>query len=230
MEIIDQQQPKHWGSYDGVDHGFDSRAQSPISRPVQTYPYEQLRGPGVDITEPVAMDPTASVPIDWAAAVQPETRGALQYVRSELQPGLMQALRATSFHSVGGNGSRGTVVPHLSMTWLAWADQALAAGNAVLVDIGSATAAQPLFDILGQPDAVAAMAFAGGPCAIVAIPPGIDALAQQAAAQPQTLPGMPPAPSGATSWKRVALGVSLVGGGLLLVAGIAYPGAARSKR
>ncbi|MBW2672233.1 MAG: hypothetical protein JRD89_02305 [Deltaproteobacteria bacterium] len=228
MEIIEQQRPKHWGSYDGVDHGFDSRAQSPVSRPEQTYPYEQLRGPGVDPADPVAMDPSA--PVNWEALFQAEHRGALQYVRSELQAAVLYSLSTTAFQPSSTDGSQGTVVPYLSTTGMPWVDQAVANGKAVLVALGSVASGQPVFDILGQPDAVAALARAGGPSAIVAIPPGVEALAQQSAMQPQTPPVvMPATPSGTIPWKGVAIGVSVLGGGLLL-AGLVWPGAARSKR
>lgn len=225
MEIIAKTDPQHWGSYDGVDHGFESRAQSPISRPAYAYPYEQLRGPGVDVAEPVAMDPLPLPSADWTAMFQPETRGALQYVRSELQPTVMQALRATAWVPLGQQDvARGTIEPQLSTVGLAWADQAVAAGSAVLVELGSVPSGQPVFEITGQPDAVAMLARAGGPAAIVAIPPALDNMAQQAAAQPLTPPQLPPAAAG-VPWKAVAL----IGGGVVLVAGL-WVAAGRSKR
>ena len=47
MEVIDRGPDQHWGSYDAVDHEFDSRQQSPFARGVSERVLQQHYGGSV---------------------------------------------------------------------------------------------------------------------------------------------------------------------------------------
>jgi hypothetical protein len=140
----------NWGDYEFTDHGYDQLADDPTSGIVG-------KVPGVETL-------TAT-----------EQRGRLQFVRSDVKAALIQTLAFTQLQILDpGPPTVAKATPMLTGGTSNWFAEAVAQGNAVLIDIEAAKQGQASFVLSKRPEAVAKLAFVGyAPGSIPSMPVGM---------------------------------------------------------
>jgi hypothetical protein len=180
----------NWGDYEFTDHGYDQLADDPTSGIVG-------KVPGIERL-------TAT-----------EQRGRIQFVRSDVRPALIQALAFTQLQVLDpGPPTVAKAIPMLTGGTNNWFAEAVAQGNAVIIDIEAAKQGQASFVLCKRPEMIAKLAFAGYKATIPTVPTGmaivdgppqlIDAAVEMSKPVPvqPNGPPQPPTPTPAPSSPR----------------------------
>jgi hypothetical protein len=204
MEVIDNGPKEHHGSYDAVDHGYDSRQQSPFARGVSEHalsqyydgpvlPYENdtaavRHGYGVQLP-PNPFGQFPQLPQLPGGGVQPpppyQTQGLIKVVPQGSRPAVMASL---AFMTPPANpaGVQGTTQYTASPQPMpaAWAEGFIGSGYTILIDVvtppqpGGARQLAVVAPGAAAPDEVRALAGAAGKFAVVDGPFPVLAAAQ----------------------------------------------------
>lgn len=200
----------HWGDYQfGVSHDHEQLSQDPMLPAVNAQAVPKL-----------------------GQLAAPEVRGGLTYVRSDLRSSLLQALQFTEYQPASsGAVSYGYALPSLSGIGSNWVQQAVASGQAVLINLQVAQS-QSIAQIALTADPNALLELAGargespGSWAILDGPPQ---LLQAVGPAPAVAPAPAPAPAAAAvdtpSWV-----VPVVVGGLGIAALVFIVSVGKKKR
>ncbi|MHC4984851.1 MAG: hypothetical protein ACYTFO_01715 [Planctomycetota bacterium] len=236
MEIIDNGPDGHWGSYDGVDHGYDNRMLEAIGQPAPS----ALGQPGFSVPPPYEMN------------------GVIKQVRSDQRPAVVMAMSFMTQPSAPPAGGSLEYDSYPTISPAAWVEGYVAQGNTVLIDVlsppsangnrmiavvgpgaGAATSVRALSVgnskyavVAGPPDVIANASMP--PSGVVDCPPGQVMTAQgckvapgPAPPGPVTPPGIPPRPPLVPEKAAIAGSVIL---GVVLVGGVTYWAYSRRKR
>ena len=204
MEVIDTGPQEHIGSYDAVDHGYDSRQQSPFARGVSEHalsqhydgpvlPYENdtaaaRHGYGVQLPpEPFGQFPQLpQLPGAGGGTPPPyQTQGLIKLVPQGSRPAVIGSL---AFMTAPANppGVQGTAQYTAAPQPMpvAWAESFVGSGYTILIDVLGPPHPQGARQLAvvapgpAAPDEVRALAGAGGPYAVVDGPFPVLAAAQ----------------------------------------------------
>lgn len=228
MSKYEQNPDQMWGSYDFVDHTHEVRRTQPHlkqSRFRGDYQFAPAAAKSFvppDIKPGFGSDPQLQLPKlpDFSAIGKPVVYGNLQYLDQKVAGPLLRALVVTNFQPIKPDlvgtfptSTRGTLVLMMpsSLTAASWAQEAIAKGSAVLVDLASLKTAVPQFEISSNPQYIAHHARPGGPLVVLGIAGNLDQVVQDLAKQITT-------DDSSSDWAKYAI----MGTGALLVGGFLY--------
>jgi hypothetical protein len=178
-----------WGHYDAVHHGHENARMMPHGAVEMIGDYEEM----VPNVQSLGGFGNFALP----SIGMPVVRNQMRYADPALAQAILFALRASVLQPVSGDAYRGTLsldtqasllgtpIPALPPAGAGWAEQAVQAGKAVLVEIAPKDPLKPVFMVTSNPGAVAEAAWdPEGKFVILGIGPALDAAAAAMHAMP----------------------------------------------